>query len=238
MRRVERKSMYNHYTMKELPESELPYEKYLQIGTAGLSDADLLAIILRCGSKKLSALQLAREVLCRKQKSLLNLHQMSVDELMDIPGIGKVKAIQLKCIAELSKRMAAMPYRKNIQLNRPDTIAAYYMEKLRHETKEELLIVMFDVKNHFLEDEVLSIGTVNASLVSPREIFLRALKSQAVNIILLHNHPSGDPGPSHEDIKATLQVAECGKMLGITLADHIIIGDHQYISFREKGMLN
>lgn len=230
--------MYNHYKMKELPESELPYEKYLQIGAAGLSDADLLAIILRCGSKKLSALQLAREVLCRKQKSLLNLYQMSVEELVEIPGIGKVKAIQLKCIAELSKRIASMPYQKNIQVNRPDTIAAYYMERLRHETKEKLLVAMFDVKNHFLEDDILSIGTVNASLVSPREVFIRALRSQAVNIILLHNHPSGDPKPSQEDIRATMRVAECGKMLGITLADHIIIGDHQYISFREKGMLN
>lgn len=227
-----------HHTMKELPESEKPYEQFLKKGASGLSDADLLAIILRSGSRELSALQLAQEVLCREQKSLLNLHQLSIEDLKRIPGIGQVKAIQLKSIAEISKRMAAMPYRKNLQVEEPKTIAAYYMEQLRHETKEKLLLAMFDAKNRFLGDEVLSVGTVNSSLVSPREIYLKALKSQAVNIIILHNHPSGDPAPSQEDLRTTLRVAECGRMLGIALADHIIIGDCQYISFREKGILN
>ncbi len=234
----ERKRMQDHYTMKELPESEMPYEKYLKGGAVGLSDADLLAIILRSGSKEKSALQLAQDILCRKQKNLLNLHQMSIAELVKIPGIGQVKAIQLKCIAELSIRMAAASYQKNLKAEGPGVVASYYMEQLRHETKEKLLLAMFDVKNCFLGDEVLSVGTVNASLVSPREIYLRALKSEAVNVILLHNHPSGDPTPSQEDLRTTRQVARCGEFLGITLMDHIIIGDQQYTSFREKGILN
>lgn len=235
---VERKSMELHYTMKELPESEKPYEKFLKNGAEGLSDAELLAIILRNGSRQKTALQLAQEILCSKQQSLLNLNQLSLNELVKISGIGQVKAIQLKCIAELAKRIAATTYQKSIQVDEPKTIASYYMEQLRHDTKEKLLLAMFDAKNRFLGDEVLSIGTVNSSLVSPREIYLKALQSQAVNIIILHNHPSGDPTPSDEDYRTTLRVSECGNMLGIFLADHIIIGDNSYISFREKGILN
>lgn len=227
-----------HFTMKELPESEKPYEKFLQKGATGLSDAELLAVILRSGSKERTALQLAQEVLCQEQKNLLNLHQLTMEDLVKIPGIGQVKAIQLKCIAELSKRMSVTDYRKNLQVNKPETIANYYMEQLRHETTEKLLLAMFDAKNRFLGDEVLSVGTVNSSLVSPREIYLRSLQRQAVNIIILHNHPSGDATPSDEDYRTTLRVAECGQMLGIFLADHIIIGDNSYTSFREKGILN
>ena len=224
--------------MKDLPQSEMPYEKFLQYGPMRLSDAELLAIILRSGTKDRTALQLAQDVLCHGQQNLLNLNQYSIDDFIKIPGIGQVKAVQLKCIAELSRRMATTRYRKNMQVNEPKTIANYYMEQLRHETKEQLLIAMFDGKNYFLGDAVLSIGTVNSSLVSPREIYLKALQHQAVYIIILHNHPSGDAAPSSEDIRTTHRVAECGKMLGIILADHIIIGDNCYTSFREKGILN
>lgn len=227
-----------HYTMKELPESEKPYERFLKQGASVLSDAELLAIILRSGGRKRTALQLAQDVLCRKQMSLLNLNQLTIEELVAIPGIGQVKAIQLKCIAELAKRIAVTSYVQRIQADEPGTIADYYMEQLRHETKEKLLLAMFDAKNRFIGDALLSVGTVNSSLVSPREIYLKALQSQAVNIIMLHNHPSGDPSPSEEDLRATLRVAECGRILGIFLADHIIIGDNRYISFREKGILN
>ena len=226
-----------HYTMKELPESEKPYEKFLTNGALGLSDAELLAVILRTGSKQKTVVKLAQDVLCRGQWNLLNLYQLTLEELMEIPGIGQVKAIQLKCIAELAKRIAATSYRTNIEITEPVTIANYYMERLRHDTKEKLLLAMFDIKNRFIGDEVLSIGTVNSSLVSPREIYLRALQSQAIHIVLLHNHPSGDPTPSNEDVRTTIRVAECGRILGITLADHIIIGDNKYTSLREKGIL-
>ena len=227
-----------HYTMKELPESEQPYEKFMKHGAGALSDAELLATILRNGSKRETALQLAQNILCKEQHNLLNLNQMSTEELMQISGIGKVKAIQLKCISELSRRIAKTTYQKNIQVNEPKTIADYYMEQLRHETKEKLLLAMFDTKNYFIGDEILSIGTVNSSLVSPREIFIKALQCQAVRIIILHNHPSGDPTPSQEDIRITRRVAECGNLLEISLADHIIIGDNRYISLREKGILS
>ena len=224
--------------MKELPESERPYEKFARFGASALSDAELLAVILRNGSREKTALQLAQTVLCREQGNLLNLHRLTPEELQKIPGIGKVKAIQLKCIAELSRRMAAANYHKSMQIQDPSTIADYYMEQLRHEERETLLLAMFDTKGHFLGDEVLSIGTVNSSLVSPREIYRKALSRQAVTIIILHNHPSGDPTPSEEDVRITHRVSQCGELLGIPLADHIIIGDNRYISLREKEILN
>lgn len=230
--------MNSHHTMKELPESEMPYEKFLRNGVQSLSDADLLAVILRNGSKERTALQLAQDILCKGEKNLLNLNRLSLDELQEIPGIGRVKAIQLKCVAELSRRMASTKYQRAMQANNPGTVADYYMERLRHETKEKLLLAMFDVKNHFLGDAVISIGTVNSSLVSPREIYLEALRCQAFKIILLHNHPSGDPEPSEEDRRTTMRISECGKLLGIHLVDHIIIGDNRYISFRETGILS
>ncbi|MFP3155453.1 DNA repair protein RadC [Lachnospiraceae bacterium ZAX-1] len=229
--------MNRHYTMKELPNSEKPYEKCLEYGAAALSDAELLAVILRSGSKNINATQLAQSILCQEQKSLLNLYYMQISDFQKIPGIGTVKAIQLKCIAEIAMRLSRTSYKDKICMTEPSTVATYFMEQLRHDTKEKLLLVMFNAKNHYLGDEVISVGTVNASLVSPREIFLKALSLQAVNIIMIHNHPSGDPTPSNEDKRATIRVLECGQMIGIYLADHIIIGDNKYISFREKGLL-
>ena len=175
-------------------------------------------------------------ILAQKNKSLLNLIDMNLEEMRKIPGIGQVKAVQLKCIAELAGRIAKTSRSKDVRLNEPASIAAYYMETLRHEPKERLMLAMFDAKSNLLGDEVISIGTATYSLVSPREIFLKALEYQAVHIVLLHNHPSGDPAPSEADIHVTLRVKECGDILGIVLADHIIIGDNRYISFRENGL--
>jgi DNA repair protein RadC len=228
----------SNLTMKELPESEQPYEKFLCQGPEFLSDGELLAAILRSGGKNNSALQLANSVLCRGQKSLLNLAELTVEELIKIPGIGKVKAVQLKCIAELAARMAKTQYVKRLVVENPGSIADYYMESLRHLKKEKLFLVMFDARNRLLGEALISVGTIDSALLSPREIFLTALEKQAVHVVLLHNHPSGDPSPSSEDRRATVRVAECGRMLGIYLVDHIIIGDNKYISFREQGMLN
>lgn len=229
--------MNTHITMREMPESEQPIEKCTRYGAQSLSDAELLAVILRIGTRNMTALQLAQLLLSQKDKNLLNLFNMPMEEMQKLPGIGKVKAVQLKCIAELSGRIAKTNRLKNVNLSEPDSVAAYYMESLRHESKEKLLLSMFDTKSSLLGDEIISIGTVNTSLVSPREIFLKALEYKAVHIVLLHNHPSGDPNPSEADIRVTKLVQESGAMLGITLADHIIIGDNRYISFRENGLL-
>ncbi len=223
--------------MKELPESEQPLEKCVQYGAHVLSDAELLAVILKNGTRDITALQLAQLFLSQKEKNLLNLTAMGIEEMQKFPGIGQVKAAQLKCVAELARRIAKASRLGNVRLNEPGSIAAYYMESLRHETKEKLLLAMFDAKSSLLGDEIISVGTVTNSLVSPREIFLKALEYGAVHIVLLHNHPSGDPAPSDADLVVTKRVEDSGRMLGVALADHIIIGDNRYISFRENGLL-
>lgn len=229
--------MHTHITMKEMPESEKPYEKCIQRGAKGLSDAELLAVILRTGTIQRTSLQTAQQLLRGGEGNLLNLVNLTIEEMQEIPGIGQVKAAQMKCVAELAMRIARTRRAVKISLNQPESVAGYYMETLRHESKEKLLLAMFDAKCNLLGDEVISVGTVNHSLVSPREVFLKALQYKAVHIVMLHNHPSGDPTPSEADKLVTKRIAACGEMMDILLADHIIIGDNSYISFREKGLL-
>lgn len=230
------------YTMKELPETERPYEKCLSQGASALSDSELLAVILKTGTRGSSSLHLANEILKYLQNSsypgLVGLHYISLEELTKIHGIGRVKAIQLKCIGELSKRIATASARSTLSFNNPVTIAQYYMERLRHEEQEHMICVMLDSKNHLLGEQVLTKGISNATLITPREVYLAALQYHAVNLILVHNHPSGDPTPSKCDLEVTERIFDAGEMLGIALLDHIIIGDHRYISFREQGLLN
>lgn len=228
-----RGDMTRHITTRELPISERPYEKCLQAGPQTLSDAELLAVILKTGSPQMNAVQLAQQILRAGTKSLLNLYQMSVEELMQFPGIGEVKAIQLKCVAELSRRIAQTEQKERVCLSNAQSVAAYYMERMRHERTECLMVSMFDIKCRLIADTVIATGTVRAVLSSPREIFLRALEKKAVTIILLHNHPSGDPTPSKEDFALTERVQRCGELMDIPLSDHIIIGDRRYYSFRE-----
>lgn len=230
--------MNQHLTVKELPESEKPYEKCLRFGAEYLSDAELLAVIIRTGTAGRKSVDVAQDLLSRGEKSLLNLYRFSIRELKTIPGIGMVKAIQLKCLAEITKRMTKATRIREISLSSASSVAAYYMEELRHEDREKLILSMFDAQCVLLGDEVISVGTVNASLVSPREVFLRALMKQAVHIILLHNHPSGMPLPSTQDKLVTRRILEGGELLGIHLSDHIIIGDNQYFSFKEEHLLH
>ena len=156
---------------------------------------------------------------------------------MEIPGIGEVKAVKIKCIGELSKRMARERAEDELRFDLPSTVASYFMEELRHEEKEMILLLSLDSRLHLIEKYVLSIGTVNASLLSPREVFVRALKCQASSVILLHNHPSGDATPSREDLLVTGKIKETGELVEIPLIDHIIIGDGCYTSLKEKNLL-
>ena len=229
--------MSEHIILKDLPESERPYEKLLNSGAQSLSDAELLAIILKNGTQKETSLELARRLLCRKHYNLLNLYDCSIQELMQIPGIGRVKAIQLKAVAELSKRIACTQSGYQLQMNTPSTIAAYYMEQLRHQKKEILMCAFFDSKCKFLGDSVISTGSVNYAYVSPREIFSRAFEYGAVLLILLHNHPSGDPTPSEDDIRITNRITKAAMLLEFELVDHIIIGDNNYYSFKEEQQI-
>lgn len=222
-----------------LPPEERPYEKCLEQGCQALSDAELLAVIIRTGAVGDTSVELARRVLDLggRQGNLAGLCGLSVQELTSVKGIGRVKAIQIQCIAELSRRMAKSQARDGLCFHDPASIADFYMEDLRHEEREQCRVMMLNTRSMLLAEKQLSVGTVNASLISAREIFLEALKCQAVYIILIHNHPSGDPHPSREDILLTKRVWEAGELIGISLLDHIIIGDRSYVSLREENLM-
>ena len=236
-REQKRGNVTQHITARELPVSERPYEKCLSMGPEALSDAELLAVILKSGSREMNVVSLAQHILQSDDKNLLNLYHMSVEELMQFPGIGKIKAIQLKCVAELSRRIARTDRMERVCLSDARSVAAYYMEQLRHQPQEQLLISMFDSKCHLIGDTVIATGSVSSVLGSPREIFLCLLEKKAVYFILLHNHPSGDPAPSKEDLALTQRLKMCGDLMDVVLSDHIIIGDNRYYSFRENKQI-
>lgn len=225
--------------IKEMAAEERPYEKCLMYGAGVLTDAELLAIIIRTGIKGENSVELSRRILesSGTVKGILGLQHLTVAELMKVKGIGRVKAVQLACLAELSKRMARAKLKERTIFSSPEDIAGYFMEEMRHKEQEELYVLMMNGKNRLLHYTPLFKGTVNASLVSPREIFIEAMKHQAVTIALLHNHPSGDPAPSREDILITRRIRDTGELVGIPLIDHVIIGDTKYVSMKERGIL-
>lgn len=215
-----------------------PYEVVKTYGVEELDDQELLAVFIRTGTKEENAMEIANRILNSfPERNLLGLCHIPWKELMKIPGIGEVKAIRLKCLAELARRISGAEAKKGLKFDRPETIWNYYRESLRHEERERVILVMLDQKLNLIADAVLSIGTVRESVVSPRELFLMALREKAVQIMLLHNHPSGDPAPSRADLEITERVRMLGAMMEIPLVDHIIIGDKTYCSMRESGYL-
>lgn len=225
--------------IKDIIKSERPYEKCINQGAVSLSNAELLAVLLRSGTKGQSALDLAQEILSPKygNDGLLNIHHLSLEKLQTMKGIGTVKAVQILCLSELAKRLAKASAKEGLILNLPSTVADYYMEEMRHHKQEHMKLLMLNTKSKLLGEKNISKGTVNASLVSPRELFIEALEKDAVSIILVHNHPSGDPTPSTEDINLTNRVKSAGALIGIELLDHIIIGNNCYMSFAEANLL-
>ena len=228
----------NTYTMKSLPVADRPYEKCWTNGAAVLTDAELLSVILRTGTRRESALELAKRILDQPDcKGLTGLYHLSQHQLTSISGVGRVKAVQLKCICELSKRIAASPGTPDVAFFSANTAAAYFMEHLRHEEQEKIILVMLNGAARMLGWEMISKGTSSMACISPKEIYQTALSYHAVSIILLHNHPGGDPSPSLEDTELTRRVEDAGDLIGIKLLDHIIIGDRVYFSFQEEEML-
>lgn len=224
-------------TIKEMSRQEKPYEKCQEFGPTALTDAELLAVVLRTGTEGMSSVDLARQILKSGggEERLDNLYHMEIPELTRIRGIGTVKAIQIICLCELAKRLSKASVGKRVMFDRAEYIADYYMEEMRHLEQEEMRCVFLNSKCQLITDKVVSRGTVNSSLASPREIFIEALRCRAVNLILLHNHPSGDPNPSYQDVMVTRKIREAGTLIGVELQDHIIIGDHCYFSLKERG---
>lgn len=225
--------------MKDLCEEERPYEKCLSQGAKALSDTELLAAILRTGTSGETALGLAGRILSLSDyQGLSGFVRIPLERLLEIKGVGRVKAVQLKCLAELAARIAKAAAKERLCFDAPGTIADYFMEELRYEDQEQLIVLFLNTKNRLIKEKLMFKGTVNVSLISPREIFAEALEVRAVRIVLVHNHPSGDPTPSREDIQMTRKTRRAGELLGIQLLDHLIIGDCCYISMQETGILS
>ena len=225
--------------IKEMYKDERPYEKCIECGATSLSNAELLAVLLRTGTRGRSALDLAQYLLGNEcgEDGLLNIHSLTFEHLKSIKGIGEVKAVQILCLSELTKRLAKANAKEKLILNQPSTIAEYYMEEMRHQKQETMKLLKLNTKSKLLGENDISKGTVNAAIVSPREIFIEALEKKAVAIVLIHNHPSGDPAPSENDFYLTKRIKEAGKLIGIELLDHIIIGNNCYISFAQEKLL-
>ncbi len=223
-------------TMKELPVSEQPFEKCIEAGAEALSDKELLTVLIRSGNKSLRADEIALELLemCGKE-GISALTSFEVSDFDNVPGIGQVKAIQLSCVIELSRRIANTKKPWGNKFSSSEQIAEYYIPRLCGKTKEQLHVLVMDVKNRVIKDEIISIGNVNTSICDPREIMAFTLKMNGVNIILMHNHPSGDPSPSRDDIIITERVFKAGKLVGINLLDHIIIGRDSFVSLKGDG---
>lgn len=222
--------------IKQLPECERPYEKMEMYGEKMLSNAELLAIIIKSGTKENTSVELANKVLSliseqENDNSLLqSLQQISIEEFQQIKGIGKVKAIQLKAVCELARRMAQPVNKKNIKINSSSDVAQLLMEELRHEKVEHVKLLLLNAKNIVVRIIDISKGGMNSAIVEPKEVLQEAIKSGIPKIILVHNHPSGDCTPSTADINMTKRLYTAANILGIQLLDHIVIGDRCYTS--------
>lgn len=222
-----------NYLIREIPKDERPREKMEFKGPKMLSNYELIAILLRTGSYNKSAINLAQEVL-EKFPNLYALRNISLDELLTIKGIGKAKAIQILAAIELGQRTNNYILERGIQIKSPIDCAEYIAEEVRTLEQEHFIGIYLDVKNRILAKKTLFIGSLNRALVHPREIFKEALKHGCASIIVAHNHPSGDPTPSTQDISLTRRLMEIGELMGIEVLDHIVIGTDGYISMREE----
>ncbi|HHV35484.1 MAG TPA: DNA repair protein RadC [Syntrophomonadaceae bacterium] len=223
-------------TIKNMPESLRPRERLREAGSEALSAAELLAIILGTGVKQESAIQLAHRILL-DPRGLRFLAEADFDELCQIKGVGLAKAAQIKAALELGKRLACLEPDLKPAIHTPEEAGFLVMEEMCYLDREHFRVMLLNTKNRVLGIETVSIGSLNASLVHPREVFKRAIQRSAASVILVHNHPSGDPSPSPEDVEITQRLCEAGRIIGIEILDHIIIGDHVFASLREKGLI-
>lgn len=224
--------------IKSLPLEERPLEKLIYNGQSTLSNAELLALIIHTGTREGSALGLAEEVLGRCSQGLADLGSVTMEELREIPGIGPGKAGTILAAIELGKRLASTsPLSKSSALTSKD-VADMFMEPLRYEKKEHFKTVLVNAKGQVLCVDHVSVGELTGTVVHPREVFSKAVRKSAAALIFVHNHPSGDPTPSQEDVETTERLVQCGKMLGIRVLDHVIIGDGAYASMSGLGLMD
>ncbi|MFD1178672.1 DNA repair protein RadC [Paenibacillus puldeungensis] len=224
------------YMLRDLPSEERPRERMMLYGASALSHAELLAILLRTGTRHESAVHMAQRLLSGMQ-GIRGLVDMSLDELTRLKGIGPAKAVQLKAGIELGQRLAKARLPETEVIRSPHVAAELLMEQMRYLQKEHFVCLFLNSKNHIIAQETLSIGSLNATIVHPREVFRAAIKCSSASVICAHNHPSGDPSPSEEDILMTKRLCEAGEIVGIDILDHIVIGDGKFVSLKEQGLM-
>lgn len=223
------------YTILDLPIDDRPREKLLTQGTETLSSSELLAIIIGSGMRGKTVLQLSQELLVTFG-SLDALADASVQELRQVKGMGTAKAVQVKAALGLAKRLRRTASQERIRIDSPSHAYALLRDSLEGETRECVLGLMLDVKNGVIATEKISMGTLSESLIHPREVFYPAIRHKAAGMILAHNHPSGDPTPSPEDYQVTRSLIDAGKLLGIPLHDHLVLGRDSFVSLRQRGL--
>jgi DNA repair protein RadC len=226
----------NSLMIRDFPQDERPRERFIQNGPASLSNHELIAILLRTGTKDESVLQLSNRLLTNFE-GLRLLKDATLEEMTEIKGIGQAKAIQILAAVEIGRRITNLNYTDRYVIRSPEDGANYVMNDMRFLSQEHFVCLYLNTKNQVLHKQTIFIGSLNASIVHPREVFREALKRSAASIICLHNHPSGDPAPSREDIEVTKRLVECGKMIGIDVLDQLIIGENKFVSLKEKGYL-
>ncbi|WP_284637885.1 RadC family protein [Paenibacillus silviterrae] len=226
----------HNMTLRDVPNEERPRERMIQYGAAALNNAELLAILLRTGTIQESAVHLGQRLLAQSG-GLRSLSDLSLQQLMEIKGIGATKALQIMAGIELGRRMARTTLEETVTIRSPQDVAKLLMEELRYLNKEHFVCLFLNTKNHVIGQETLSMGSLNASIVHPREVFRAAIKRSSASIVCAHNHPSGDPTPSQEDIQLTRRLVEAGEVIGIDVLDHIVIGDHKFVSLKELGLM-
>lgn len=224
------------YVLKNIPNEDRPRERLMTVGADALSHAELLAILLRTGTKSESAVLLASRIL-QQCGSLRGLVDMSIEEMTKIRGIGPAKAVQLRAGIELGRRLARSRHGELPAIRKPADAAELMMEEMRYLKQEHFVCLYLNTKNQVIHTETLSIGTLNATLVHPREVFRAAIRHSSAALVCLHNHPSGDPTPSPEDIALTRRLTEAGELVGIDVLDHLVIGDNRFISLKEQGYM-
>lgn len=224
--------------IKALPRSERPVEKTITKGASALSNSELLAILLGSGTREKSAIGLAEDIISKDKSGISHLTESSVQELMSINGVGQSKAARVVAAVELGKRISTAPRVKRMGVESSDDIARLFIEDMRYEKREIFKALLLNPRGEIISIETVSVGELTSTLVHPREVFSQAVKRSAAGIVFVHNHPSGNPEPSEEDIKTTERLVACGKLLGIVVIDHIIIGDGQYCSMQSLGLMD
>ncbi|MGG3915671.1 RadC family protein [Rossellomorea vietnamensis] len=226
----------NRLMIRDFPQDERPRERMIQSGAASLSNQELLAILLRTGTKSESVLQLSNRLLTQFD-GLNLLKDASLEEITKTKGIGLAKAVQIMAAVEFGRRISNLAFDDRYSIRSPEDGANYVMNDMRFLAQEHFVCLYLNTKNQVLHKQTIFIGSLNASIVHPREVFKEAFRRSAASIICIHNHPSGDPTPSREDIEVTKRLVECGRIIGIDILDHLIIGEKKFISLKEKGYL-